>query len=102
MLSPTAMLTGINMDFNQDCWCEFGQCAHANEEPDPTNSMDEHTTGAMCLGKGNNLQGSHRFVSLTSGKVLNHCGWTETPIANDVIRRVEELAGDDALEHSVF
>ena len=55
MLSPRAALTGVNVDFNQDCWCEFGQCAQTDEEPDPTNSMEECATGAMCLGGGRNL-----------------------------------------------
>ena len=41
-------------------------------------------------------------MSLTSGKASNCCSWTEMPIANDVIKRVEELAGDDAPEDLVF
>ena len=41
-------------------------------------------------------------MSLTSGKVSNRCSWTEMPIANDVIKRVEELARDDSPEDLVF
>ena len=40
-LSPKSILTGILMDYNRDCRCEFGQCVQTDEEPDPTNSMEE-------------------------------------------------------------
>ena len=101
-LSPRSILTGILVDYNRDCRCEFGQCVQTDEEPDPTNSMEEQATGAICLGSAGNSQGSYRFMSLTTGKVLNRRTWTKIPVANDVIRRVEELAGEDAPEDSIF
>ena len=57
-LSPRSILTGILMDHTRDCRCEFGQCVQTDEESDPTNSMEEQATGAVCLGSGRNLQGN--------------------------------------------
>ena len=90
------------MDHNRDCRCKFGQCVQTDEEPDPTNSMEERATRAICLGSAGSSQGSCRFMSLTAGEVLNRRTWTKIPVTNDVIRRVEELAGEDAPEEVIF
>ena len=69
MLSPRSISTGILMDHDRDCRCEFGQCVQTDEEPDPTNSMEEQATRAICLGSAGNSQGSYRYVRLTTGEV---------------------------------
>jgi hypothetical protein len=38
----------------------------------------------ICLGPTGNLQGSHKFMSLTTGKRIVRCKFTEMPLTNSV------------------
>ena len=89
------MLTGMGADHNGDCQCEFGQHVQTHKEPDLTSGMEEWSTGMICTGSEGNPQDGHQFMSLTTGKSLNHHAWTKIPITQCVIKRVEELAGDN-------
>ena len=51
----------------------------------------------MCLGNNNQLNGKCKFLSLTTGKLLDKGQWTEIPLATDVITRVETMAQSDNL-----
>ena len=81
-LSPRNIITGSKLDYNKHCLIELGQYAQVVEEPDPTNSIKECTTGAIALGCAHNAQGSYRT-------------WREIPITTDIINRVEALAQDE-------
>ena len=64
-----------------------------HEEPEPTNDTGKYrTTGAIALESSDNAQGGWKFLSLTSGRVLDRRAWTILPITNDVIKHVDELA----------
>ena len=56
--SPRMIVGGTKIDFNKHCRIEFGQYAQVTEEPDPSNTMNERTTGAIALGCAGNTQGS--------------------------------------------
>jgi hypothetical protein len=57
-----------------------------------TNTTEPRTTGAVNLGPTWNIQGSHRFLNLTSGGIIVRRSWTEILAPSEVILRVEELA----------
>ncbi len=46
----------------------------------------------ILLGPSGNAQGGHKFFTLTTGKVVIHCAWTELPTSVAVIERVHLLA----------
>jgi hypothetical protein len=53
--------------------------------------MEARTVGAICLGPTGNEQGGHYFMSLGTGQRLTQNGWTELPMPNNAIARVNEL-----------
>lgn len=88
-LSPRVLVTGKPVDCAKHCRIEFGRYAQIHEEHD--NSMTSRTTGAIALGPTGNSQGSYFFLSLVSGRSVNRGHWTELPITEDVIQRVNAM-----------
>jgi hypothetical protein len=39
-----------------------------------------------------NMQGGHKFLSLETGEILVRRKWTELPVPNDIISRLDELS----------
>ncbi len=70
----------------------FGVYVQVHDDQQVTNTMEPRTTGAVNLRPTWNIQGSHRFLNLTSGDFIVRRSWTETPVPSEVILRVEELA----------
>jgi len=89
-LSPRAIITGIGIDFNRHCKFEFGEYVQTHEEHD--NSMGARTVGAIAMRPTGNLQGSHYFFSLATGRILNRTRATKLPMPSEVIDRVHTLA----------
>ena len=94
-ISPRMLLTGVKFDYNKHCKVEFGSYVQTHEEHEPRNSMKERTTGAIALRNSNNIQGTHRFMSLNTGKLLKRRNFTKLPMPNDAIKRVEEMANNE-------
>ena len=90
LLSPRAIVIGLQLDYNKHCQLEFGTYVQTHEEHD--NSMTTRTTGALALRPTGNVQGGHYFLSLTSGRRINRNRWTTLPMPNDVIDRIHALA----------
>jgi len=72
-----------------------------NEEENPTNTMKARTRGALSLGPSGNLQGGHKFLVLNTGKTISRRQWTEIPMSDTVITRVNKL-GHSQPEDFVF
>jgi hypothetical protein len=89
-LSPRVIIVGSRVDYAKHCQLEFGSDIQTHEEHD--NSMATHTKGAIALRPTGNAQGGHFFLSLATGRVLNHNRWTALPIPTEVIDRVHFLA----------
>eukprot|EP00957_Ditylum_brightwellii_P065208 4945554-Ditylum_brightwellii.AAC.1 len=78
-------MTGRELFYNKHTVIEFVAYAQTHEEHN--NSMGSKTLGAICLGPTGNSQGSHYFMSLTSGSRITRRVWTELPMPMDVINR---------------
>jgi hypothetical protein len=89
-LSPRALVTGLELDYNVHCQLEFGTYVQVHEEHD--NTMQTRTTGAIALRPTGNAQGGHYFYSLATGRRLNRNHWTELPMPKEVIDRVHTFA----------
>ena len=91
-MSPRKIITGLpDPDYNS-MRIEFGQYAQVFEERRQTSTTAPRTIGAIALNPTGNAQGSYYFLSLTTGARISRQQWTELPITQDVINRVEELA----------
>jgi hypothetical protein len=90
-LSPRALVTGQQLDFNKHCKLEFGAYVQTHEQHD--NSMDSRTIGAIALRPTGNAQGGYFFMSLVTGRRITRRCWTAPlPMPQDVIDRVNMLA----------
>ena len=55
------------------------------------NEMVERTLGAICLGPTGNQQGSHWFLSLSTGARIVRHRWTRLPLPREAIIRVNDF-----------
>jgi hypothetical protein len=57
--------------------------------------MEPRTRWGTCLGPIGNLQGSYIFMSLTTGKRIVRCKFTEMPITNSMKKQVAKWVSKD-------
>jgi hypothetical protein len=91
--SPRDLIFGEQkLNYKTLCRIPFGAYAQVHDDQSITNTMESRTTGAISLGGTGNIQGTYKFLSLRSGEIVVRRTWTELPVPQDVIERVEELA----------
>jgi len=56
--------------------------------------MAARTLGAISLGPSGNIQGAQKFLSLKTGEVVTRYSWTELPMPDEVIARVDYFGRD--------
>jgi hypothetical protein len=94
--SPRELILRRGIDFNKHCRVPFGTYVEAHDDPIVTNDSKPRTTPAIALRPTGNAQGTHKFLSLTTGKKIKRRFWTEYPAVPDsVIKKVEQLAARD-------
>ena len=59
--SPQTIMLGPKFDYNRHCKVELGAYVQTHDEPSPSNSIQERTTGAIALRSANNAQGGYFF-----------------------------------------
>ena len=94
-LSPEAIVTGITIDYKKHCKLEFGAYVQTHEEKAPRNSMTARSLGAIALGPSLGQSSGYYFMNLNTGKRIHRRSWTELPMPNEVIKRVEFLGRKD-------
>jgi hypothetical protein len=59
----------------------------------PSNDvMISRTVGGISLGPTGNIQGTYKFMSLLSGKLIKARSFTPLPMSEDVVTMVESMA----------
>ena len=71
---------------------DFVEYAEVHDEPSTTNIMKSFTRNCLGILPTGNLQGTYKFLYLTTVKKLNKRAWTPIPIPDAIIKRVEYLA----------
>ena len=66
---PRSILTGLEVDFNNNCKLEFGEYFPTHEEHD--NTMASRNCAAIVLRPTGNTQGGYYFMSLRTGALIN-------------------------------
>ena len=91
VLSPSTLVTGSGRPNLHDFSLEFGTYVIVKNHCNITNTMEPRGTGAIALLPAN-PHGSWYFMSLQSGDRIIRSSWTSSPIDDDVIARIHELA----------
>ena len=84
--SPRYIMTGRLLDTKLHARLQFGEYVQMHEEH--SNDMNAWTTRGICLGPTGSSNGSHKFMSLASGKSVTRTRWTALPMPSEVIKRV--------------
>jgi hypothetical protein len=92
-LSPKAILSGEQINYRH-YKLPFGTYCQVHEDTAPRNSLAARTQGAISLGSSGNLQGANRFLNLKTGDVIVRYSYTELPMPDEVIARVNFLGKD--------
>ncbi len=77
------------MSYPKHIRLKFG--AYSQTQKEHSNDMEAQTIGAACLGPTGNAQGSHWFLSLESRARVTWTRWTEMPMPQEAIHRVNQL-----------
>jgi hypothetical protein len=94
-LSPTSIVTGAAPPNFNHMRIEFGSYAQVFEDNIPSNTPRARTLGAIALNPTGNAQGDYFFMSLATGARISRHNWTEVPITETAIARVEAIAFND-------
>jgi hypothetical protein len=89
-MSPRAIVTGMELDFNKHCHMQCGEYVQTHKPH--TNSMAHRTVGAISLRPTGSLQGGYYYLSLKTGRWLNRAHCMPLPMSAEVIDRVHKMA----------
>ena len=94
-LSPGNIILGTpTLDYNK-LRLELGSYVQVFEDCEPSNTPLSHLLGAITLLPTGNTQEDYHFLSLASGSHITIHSWTELPIPDTAIARIEALAVHD-------
>jgi hypothetical protein len=65
-LSPREIVSRHKLDAKMHCKVPFGACCEVHVDLDITNTMEPRTRWGICLGPTGNMQGSYKFLSLST------------------------------------
>ena len=68
------------LNFSKHCKAQFRTYCEAHNEPVLTNTMVTWSTPLIVLGPTGNLQGTYKFLSLTTGKKIKQQKMTAHPM----------------------
>ena len=92
-LSPEAIVKGRGVDSKLHCRVPFGGYVQVQTPNGPTNNaLTSRTVGAIALGPTGNSQGTYKFMSLLTGRLIKGRSFTILPMPSDVQEKVKELA----------
>ena len=84
-------MSGHKLDAKMHCKVPFGAYCEVHVNPDITNTMEPRTRWEICLGPTGNMQGSYKFLSLSTGKKVTRRKFTEMPMTDGVIRMLDSF-----------
>ena len=89
--SPREIVSRHKLDVKLHCKVPFGAYCEVHVNPDITNTMKLRTKWGICLRPMGNMQRRYKFLSLLTGKKVTQRSFTEMPITDRVIRRINSL-----------
>ena len=92
VIGPREIVTGRKWDYKRHCKLQFGEYAQVYDRT--YNTLTRRTTAAIAMYPSGNYQGGHYFFSLRIGRRLCRNRWVAIPMPDEVIVRIEDMAGD--------
>jgi hypothetical protein len=89
--SPREIVSRHKLDAKMHCKVPFGAYCEVHVDPDIANTMEPRTRWGICLGPTGNMQGSYKFLSLSTGNKVTRRKFTERRMTDSVIRMVDSL-----------
>jgi hypothetical protein len=93
--SPQELLVRWHLDYNKHCRVLPGTYCEVHDEPVPSNTMTRRTHTAIAMGPLGNLQGSVKFICLTTGRILKQREFTPYPMPDQVIKRGNQIGAKE-------
>jgi hypothetical protein len=90
-VEPQKIVSRHKLDVKMHCKVPFGAYCEVHVDPDITNIMEPRTKWGICFGPTGNMQGSYKFLSLSTGKKVTRRKFTEMPMSDSVIKMVDSL-----------
>ncbi len=94
--SPWELFHGRKIDYNRHLSIGFGDYAEVKDPRARSNSMQPRSKPCIALLPVLNYQGSWLFLNLRTRRTRVAHQWTELPLADDVIERLNELAASQS------
>ena len=94
-MSPDTLITGSPPPDFTCMRLEFGSYVQVFEDNDPSNTLRARSTGAIALTPTGNFNGEYNLMSLATGALISRHSWTELPITDTAIARVEAIAKNE-------
>ena len=91
-LSPASIVTGCASPDYSTMRLELGSYVQVFDDKEPTNTPRSRSLGAITLSPTGNAQGDYYFMSLATGARLSRHQYTELPLSDTAIARVEAIA----------
>jgi hypothetical protein len=87
--SPREIMSRHKLDAKMHCKVPFGAYFEVHVDPDITNMIEPRTRWGICLRPTGNIQGSYKFLSLSTGNKVTGRKFTEMLMTDSVIRMVD-------------
>jgi hypothetical protein len=89
--SPRELLVCWRLDYNKHCRVLPRTYCEVHNEPLPSNTMMPRTHETIAVGPTGNLQGSMKFHSLDTGRIIKQRSFTPLPMPDWVIEHVNVI-----------
>jgi hypothetical protein len=99
--SPRELISRHKLDAKIHCKTPFGAYCEVHTDPDITNTMEPRTKWGICLGPTGNMQGSYKFMSLSTGKKIVRRKFTEMPMTESVMNQIDKWAKKDLTQNGL-
>ncbi len=93
--SPQKLLVWWKLDYKKHCQVPPGTYCEVHDELSPSNMMTPRMHEAIALGPVGNLQGSVKFYSLNTGRVLKRCLFMPIPMPDRIIAKVNNIGAKE-------
>ncbi|KAL7460368.1 hypothetical protein ACHAXS_002287 [Conticribra weissflogii] len=88
--SPREVVVRQRLSYKKHCQVPFGAYCEVFEDRERTNTMASRTRSAISLGPTGNLQGTYKFMCLSTRNVIKRRQFQELPMPESIIRKIQE------------
>ncbi len=100
--SPRELILRHQLDAKLHCKTPLGAYCKMHTDPDINNTIEPRTNWGICMGPTGNLQGSYKFMSLTTGKKIARHEFTEMPMTEAVMNLIKKWAMKDHAKNGLM